>query len=320
MAERKVSLDELAALNDGTCIDMDVVKDNNESSWNLVKDEIDDFLSRPRNIRTTARSSFYSSIPSSALKKSIEAILRTRNLKEEIQKKNVQHDFDAKMSRIRKIKSKTYRRMRRREKLRKDELLEQNLVDGSSCESLASDCEDIQEFKPILSFNNKTHEESTESENSSSQHALVASAFQIPGYECNEKDFLQKKAEIVRADAPQITESSLPGWDSWAGEGIEFKKSRLNTTIEKREGIRNQDRKDFGKSHVVINEHVKVPEKYMSTLPYGFSSTDYKAKISTPISPEANSLRIFNRFVKMTRKNDNAAGETIKPSEYDPEY
>ena len=31
MAERKISLDELATLNDGTCIDMDIVKGNNNS-------------------------------------------------------------------------------------------------------------------------------------------------------------------------------------------------------------------------------------------------------------------------------------------------
>lgn len=325
MAERKVSLEELATFNDGTCIDMGAVEDNNESSWNLVKDEISDFLARPRVSKPPMANNFYSTIPSSALKKSIESILRARNAREEVLRKHVQHEFDMKMNRIRRIKSKTYRKMRRREKLKNNELLERDSKEIESFNASSEDdsckSEGIQEFRPVLSFNNQTREDSSESEICDSQCALVASAFQTPGYECNEKDFLLKKAETIRADAPQVIESPLPGWDnSWAGEGVEFKKTKFNTTIERKEGIRSQDREDFGKGHVIISEHVKIPEKYMSKLPYGFSSKDYKAKICTPISIETNSLRIFNRFVKVARKNDSVAGKKIDPCEYDPEY
>lgn len=112
----------------------------------------------------------------------------------------------------------------------------------------------------------------------------------------------------------------MPGWDDWAGEGLETKKTKYNTVIERRDGIKIGERQDFNKTNVIINEHCGAPDKYKSELPYGYNVKDYKKKIQTPISAETNSLRVFQKFVKLSSKDDEVMGANIKPAEFEPEY
>jgi len=319
MSERKITLEELAMLNDGTCVDLEVLNEQNDSLHAFVKDEIDDFLAQPKMKNKPASNSFYSTIPSCNLKSNIDRILKSKNIKEEIQKKHAKYEFDVKMARIRKIKSKTYRKMKRRDKLRKNEMLEP-ISEEENSEQEDKESENLEEFRPVLSFNNKIEIAEESEEASNTQNAIVSAAFCKEDTNLNEKEFLREKTAVTTEDAPKILEHSLPGWDTWAGEGIEFVKNKFNTIIEKKPGIRVADRQDYRKSNVIINENMEIPAKYVSNLPYGFSSKEYKRSIYTPVSLETNSLRVFNKFVKMVHKEENPAGKDIMPQEFDPEY
>jgi U3 small nucleolar RNA-associated protein 14 len=317
MVDQKLSLNELANLYDGTKIDMEVAENNVNGAYDLVKDEITDFIAISSNKPKIKTESFYESLPNTDLKKSIEKILKNKNLKEDLMKRSAQSDFDSKMARIKKIKSKSYRRMRRREKIKQSELLE-DAADSESeqCESDVSS-EDIKDFDPILKFK-KNSENIAEVEDDASNNKN--DLFEVPGFKGNEIDFLKEKKTIIFEDAPQVIEHSLPGWNSWAGDGIEFKKTKLNTIIEKKEGIAASNRQDFKKQNIIINEHIEVNDKYKAKRPYGYTGKDFIDKINTPISLETTSLKIFNRFVKMNNKEENVPGKDIQPKEFDPQY
>ena len=136
----------------------------------------------------------------------------------------------------------------------------------------------------------------------------------------NELEFIKEKAKTVEKEAPQIIETVLPGWNTWGGIGIETRKTKQNTFVETKEGVKPRDRKDFNRKHLIINEKIQIPEKYKSEIPYGYTKTSYNKKISTPISLETNSLRVFKRFVKMENKEENPAGKKIEPSVFKPDY
>lgn len=323
MTDQKISLDELANLADGTKIDLEVIEAKHDGTYNLVKDEITDFISIQSSSKNKPKSTnFYNSLPNTELIKNIENILKNKNLKEIMMKKSAQHEFDAKMARIKKIKSKTYRKMKRREKL-KQELLDESVDDSESDVSKSENSsysisDNIHEFNPILDFkDNNTSEEVSES----SDKEIINEAFEVPGFKGNELDFIEEKNKVAIEDAPQIIEHTLPGWNSWAGEGIELEKNKFNTSIEIKDGIKPKDRQDFSKSHVIINEHIEVNDKYIASRPYGYTGKDFSQKINTPVSLETTSLKIFNRFVKMSNKDENnTPGASINPNEFDPQY
>ncbi|KAM0679475.1 hypothetical protein GINT2_002318 [Glugoides intestinalis] len=319
VGEKKISLSDLITIDEGKEIDMTPVTNLEEGSYNLIKDEIEDFVSKAASIKRQKRekSSFFEPIGSSVLRRAIDKVLKTKNIKEELLKKNAQQEFDAKMARIKKIKSKTYRKMKRKEKLKKESLLE--TVSDLSEEESEKESEDA-EFRPVFSFDNKKKDsipDSSEVEEADAMRETVEKAFETPGFHGNELEFLKEKAQVVKEDAPQLIEHYLPGWGSWAGDGIETQRTNMNTFVEIKDGIEIADRKDHKKSNVIINEHIVIDEKYKSTIPYGYSYKEYKNKLNAPISLECTSLRIFNRFVK---HDDVIPGQQIEPVEFDPKY
>lgn len=301
MFRNKITLEDLANFGD-TKIDLEQLSKKEDQAASLLKDEIADFISKSDIKKTTVKRDFYSSVPSSKLKESIENLLRKSNKQEEILKKNAKSEFDAKMARVKKIKSKVYRKMARKEKLRKKEELEMDL---------SSENVDFTDFKPHLEFNNKENEELD------SQQKIVREVFDTSS---TDSDFEEEKKEIVKEEQPLVITNKLPGWDDWAGEGIAFVSNKINTSYEYKEGIRNKDRQDYNKNNVIINENTEINPKYLSKLPYGYTYRDYKGKISTPISTETNSLRIFNRFVKISKKDETPSGKDIESQRYNPEY
>ncbi|XP_077301451.1 U3 small nucleolar RNA-associated protein 14 homolog A-like [Arctopsyche grandis] len=211
--------------------------------------------------------------------------------------------------------------MKRREKLKQIELINSEVDDKDSedDDEMESSEENIQDFNPVLNFNNKDKSEEDSVELLINKD--VNDIFEIPGFKGNEMDFINEKKITVIEDAPQTIEHSLPGWNSWAGEGIEFKKTKFNTVIEKKDGIRPSDREDYTKNHIIINEHIEVNDKYKAVRPYGYTGKDYNKKITTTISLETTSLRIFNRFVKINNNKDkHIPGQSIPPKEFDPQY
>ena len=319
MVEQKISLEELANFNDGTKIDLEVIENDQNNVYSLVKDEITDFITIQQTKNKLKNNNFYDSLPNTELKKNIENILKNKNLKEVLMKKNAQHEFDAKMARIKKIKSKTYRKMKRREKLKQEMLMEnESEASDSKTEQASNDDDNINDFQPVLEF--KNNDITDESDDNQTEEEIVNEAFEIPGFKGNELDFLEEKNKVAVEDAPQVIEHCLPGWNSWGGEGLEFEKTKSNTIVEIKEGIKIRDRQDFSKNHVIINEHIETNSKYTATRPYGYTGKDFIEKINIPVSLETNSLRIFNKFVKMSNKEENIPGQNISPNEFDPQY
>lgn len=324
MLQNKIELSDLTNLKDGTIIDVTHVTHIQDASYKLVCDEINDFIEKPKTENLHKNSSFFQNVPVTALKESIDSVLKKRNVQEERLKKHMQFEFDRKMQHINKIKSKTYRKMRRRDKLRKEQALK---VDSDDTESGNDDSEMSEEeelnVNPIMTFNrddNNSEESVIEDNKNGDQHNMIKNAFVNDDVVGNEVEFMKEKLEVLEKDAPSIKETVMPGWDEWAGEGIETKKTKYNTMIEKKDGIRISDRKDFKHHNIIINETIEIPDKYKANLPYGYSVNDYKRRLDTPISAETNSLRIFKRFMKIGNKEDDILGKVIKPTEFEPEY
>lgn len=83
-------------------------------------------------------------------------------------------------------------------------------------------------------------------------HDLVKKAF--AGDEVVQ-DFEQEKQEAIEEEGDKVVDNTLPGWGSWAGEGVSKKQQkrqkRFLTTVE---GIKPEKRKDARLGHVIINE------------------------------------------------------------------
>lgn len=71
-----------------------------------------------------------------------------------------------------------------------------------------------------------------------------------------ESDFANEKQELVQEEGDEVVDNTLPGWGSWAGEGISKREQkrgtrRFVTTIK---GIDPSQRKDAKLAQVIINE------------------------------------------------------------------
>ncbi|KAI5148234.1 hypothetical protein ENBRE01_0194 [Enteropsectra breve] len=320
MNSKKVLLDDLL---EDTEMGSDMLTKPSNPVYDLIKDEINEFLDRPAEKRVFKKNTtFFSTAPKSALKEGINTVIKSRTVQEERIQKALQFDFDRKMQRINKIKSKDFRRLNRRDKIRKETALDSD-NEESEDDSEASENSSKRPAtsattitKPIIEFD----VDSTEEEFNHEQKSLVRNAFEVPEDSSSETDFVIEKREVVDAEAPQANEIFMPGWDDWAGEGLANKKCKANTFVDFKEGIKAQDRKDFLKSNVIINENITIPEKYKASLPYGYNTKEYITKVNIPVSLETNSTRVFNRFVKLSSKEEEIAGKEIAPAEFEPEY
>lgn len=92
-------------------------------------------------------------------------------------------------------------------------------------------------------------------------HDLVKRAF--AGDEVVQ-DFEHEKRDTVRDEDDQVIDNTLPGWGSWAGEGVSKKQQkRQKRFLTKVDGVKPEDRKDAKLARVIINEKrvkkVRVP-------------------------------------------------------------
>lgn len=69
-------------------------------------------------------------------------------------------------------------------------------------------------------------------------------------------EFEAEKEAIMSEDDEKIVDNSMPGWGSWAGEGISKRALKRNKgkVMTKKEGIKRKDRKDAKLERVIINE------------------------------------------------------------------
>lgn len=101
-------------------------------------------------------------------------------------------------------------------------------------------------------------------------------------------DFAAEKASTTTADASREETSLLPGWGSWAGDGMTRAEKRRNrgwkTTVSV-PGIDAHKRKDRNLDRVIVNEKVVKPnKKYLaSSLPFPFENREqYERSLRQP--------------------------------------
>ncbi|CAO1622970.1 unnamed protein product [Jaminaea pallidilutea] len=118
-------------------------------------------------------------------------------------------------------------------------------------------------------------------------------------------DFAAEKHRVAQADAPQKSDSTLPGWGSWGGKGI--KTNRKNGSAKRSEaqlraadpGLDPSRRRDAQMSNVLINERRdKKAGKYsVKDLPHPYTSArQYNAQREQPLGPEWNTLTQTQRL------------------------
>lgn len=154
-------------------------------------------------------------------------------------------------------------------------------------------------------------------------HDLVKKAF--AGDEVVQ-DFEQEKHDVIEEEGDKVVDNTLPGWGSWAGEGVSKKQQkrqkRFLTTVE---GIKPDKRKDAILGHVIINEkrvkkvssvndrlrdpsilqchsadYLSQNVKYLaSQLPHPFESKQqYERSLRLPIGPEWTTKQTFQDATK----------------------
>ncbi|KAJ5084701.1 hypothetical protein NUU61_009280 [Penicillium alfredii] len=130
-------------------------------------------------------------------------------------------------------------------------------------------------------------------------HDLVKRAF--AGDEVVQ-DFEQEKMDTVEDEGDKVVDNTLPGWGSWAGDGIskkQQKKQKRFLTTE--QGVKPEHRKDAKLSRVIINEkRVKKNTKYMaSQLPHQFETRQqYERSLRLPLGPEWSTKETYQSGTK----------------------
>lgn len=98
----------------------------------------------------------------------------------------------------------------------------------------------------------------------------------------------QKEAEI-QADAPKEVDLTLPGWGSWAGQGLPA--PAMGRVIKKVPGLDPKKRRDAQMKHVIIHEKraKKVGKLMVDKVPFPFKSREeYERSLNTPVGKEWN--------------------------------
>jgi len=133
---------------------------------------------------------------------------------------------------------------------------------------------------------------------------LIKSAF---GGDDVESDFEKEKRAAADSEDEKVIDNALPGWGSWAGEGIskrEQKRAQARTKgkfLTKTEGVKPAARKDTKLDRVIVSERrIKKNAKYLaSTLPHPFESRQqYERSLRLPIGPEWTTKETFQNATK----------------------
>lgn len=323
----RISIADLIQGEDAEKIDTSYLEGDAGTAHANTREEIFKLLEMGKGDKSIPRDkhSFYQLTPKTELEKSINKILN-KTEEEDVStvraNRTFKYEFDSKMRRIKRIKSKAYRRVRRAAKLKNEQVTEKVdmvCVEDGDRDARSSRIPDTllreietceKESTPVLSFGGPGES------HSNVQEELVKLAFN-EDIEENEKVFVKEKEEVVNSEAPKVEEVVLPGWGDWAGPGLELTRTKENTTVNFVDGIKYSKRKDFNRSHVIINENTpNVAKKFQTELPFGYTEEEYNAKITTSVSKEWNTLRIFKKLVRT--KTNLVNGCVIEPFRYEP--
>jgi len=133
---------------------------------------------------------------------------------------------------------------------------------------------------------------------------LIKSAF---GGDDVESDFEKEKRAAAESEDEKVVDNTLPGWGSWAGEGISKREQKRNKAytkgkfLTKTDGIKPTARKDTKLERVIVSERrVKKNAKYLaSTLPHPFESrAQYERSLRLPVGPEWTTKETFQNATK----------------------
>lgn len=316
----KLTIDDFIKDKDVDIIDYDMT--DSKTLKNNAKEEINQFISlKDSQINyKQEKADFYDIVPKTKLETIINKVLNknTESLEDKNRRLNFKHDFDLKMSKMKRIKSKSYRKVKRQQK--KEIECDEDYEKLEKAINLKNDLEADEEFNeeivdneaiedaPIFVFNENLEEKQSE---------IVKLAFENDMEE-NQEDFIKEKEEIINEETSKTIESVLPGWGDWAGPGLEITKRKYNTLIEHKEGIEYKKRKDFNSSHVIINEsNNEVESKYKSKIPYGYTKEEYLNKLNIPVSKECSTSRVYKKI--LSRIVETKRGEDIEPFRYESE-
>ncbi|KAG8169750.1 hypothetical protein KVR01_000495 [Diaporthe batatas] len=116
-------------------------------------------------------------------------------------------------------------------------------------------------------------------------------------------EFEAEKEAIMSEDDEKMVDNTMPGWGSWAGEGISKRalKRAKGKVMTKKEGIKRKDRKDAKMDRVIINEkRNRKNEKFLaSQLPHPFESRQqYERSLRLPVGPEWMTKESFQASTK----------------------
>ncbi|KAJ5964209.1 uncharacterized protein N7479_004085 [Penicillium vulpinum] len=130
-------------------------------------------------------------------------------------------------------------------------------------------------------------------------HDLVKRAF--AGDEVVQ-EFEQDKMDTIEDEGDKVVDNTLPGWGSWAGEGVskrQQKKQKRDLTIVA--GVKPGQRKDAKLDRVIINQkRIQKNKKYMaSQLPHEFETKQqYERSLRLPLGPEWSTKETFQSGTK----------------------
>ncbi|PKS11476.1 hypothetical protein jhhlp_003240 [Lomentospora prolificans] len=115
--------------------------------------------------------------------------------------------------------------------------------------------------------------------------------------------FEQEKEELAEEQDDKIVDNTLPGWGSWAGDGVGKREQKRNKGrfLTKVEGVKKQDRLDAKLDRVIINEKkVKKNDKYLATqIPHEFESKDqYEGTLRLPVGADWVTKETFQGATK----------------------
>ncbi|EXJ54076.1 hypothetical protein A1O7_09413 [Cladophialophora yegresii CBS 114405] len=149
----------------------------------------------------------------------------------------------------------------------------------------------------LADYTSPSESEDTEDEKAALAQAIFAGSDEV------QREFAKEKKATVEEEGDQVIDNSLPGWGSWAGEGISKKaqkraKGRFVTTIK---GVAKDKRQDAKLDKVIVNEkRVKKNNKYLaSELPHPFESRQqYERSLRLPLGPEWTTKTTFQDATK----------------------
>jgi len=119
-----------------------------------------------------------------------------------------------------------------------------------------------------------------------------------------EAEFAAEKKAVAEEEDDKIVDETLPGWGSWAGEGLSQEAQRRNRENRKlvlKKGIKAHKRKDAKLERVIINEkRAKANTKFLATsLPFPYETREqYERSLRLPKGPEWTTKQTFQDATK----------------------